>query len=781
LLGKPRYSKSSTNLEQLLNLIEIMVSPLSSLPRIGEEEHELSQRDLDGAASSRKEWVEVPRIVVSQSRLQLLCSILRMESCRDVAFTKVNSIARRLCRVEANRGYILGELGAVAQTLATDAIRDLRTLNIRMQDAVSLRQVNLAKNLEGTESNLDGDKFGVSGGGASSSVTLSISSSELKLLRVLQTLQSLCVDITDENSSKRDGKIVVTDQLVEIFRSMKLDDLWENLDSCLNIVKVLEGVTTIEEMDEQNGGNEDDDASDDGPGEKKLQNSVAGLLTRFLPIIEAFFVVNASFLSTAGTTDSKEKIEEVESTVQETTEDSGETPTDTEPATDMQQQNQWPTEKDNSELNSLTGGKRLVEFVQSNRVLLNALVRNNPGLLEKGLRSLVQVPRCRALLDFDVKRHWFKTQVRRLRQQASRRHGSLRLSIRRKYVFEDAYHQLRLRNADEMRGRLHITFRNEEGVDAGGLSREFFGILAKEIFNPNYALFTSTEDGCTFQPNPNSSINPDHLSYFRFVGRIVGKAVSDGFLLDAHFTRSLYKHMLGQKPTVGDMEAIDPDYYKNLQMILEHNLDDIGLELTFSIEDFSFGRRDIIDLIPNGRNIPVTEDEKEKYVSLVCEHRMTTAISNQIQAYLDGFYEMVSRDLIAIFTPRELELLISGLPDIDVHDLRQNTEYQGYRAMDKEIQWFWNVMLSLSRSEKAAFLQFVTGSAKVPLAGFAELQGMRGVQKFSIHKAGGSSGALMSAHTCFNSLDLPVYKSEEETRQKLLYAISEGGGAFMFA
>ena len=60
------------------------------------------------------------------------------------------------------------------------------------------------------------------------------------------------------------------------------------------------------------------------------------------------------------------------------------------------------------------------------------------------------------------------------------------------------------------------------------------------------------------------------------------------------------------------MEVIDPDYYKNLQLILEHNLEDIGLELTFSIEDFSFGRRDIIDLIPNGRNIPVTEDEKEK-------------------------------------------------------------------------------------------------------------------------------------------------------------------------
>ena len=229
------------------------------------------------------------------------------------------------------------------------------------------------------------------------------------------------------------------------------------------------------------------------------------------------------------------------------------------------------------------------------------------------------------------------------------------------------------------------------------------------------------------------------------------------------------------------MEAIDPDYYKNLKTILEYNLDDLGLDLTFSIEDHSFGRSQTLDLIPNGRNAPVTEENKAKYVSLVCQHRMTTAISSQIKAYQDGFYELVSRDLIAIFTPRELELLISGLPDIDVLDLKQNTDYMGWKATDKEIEWFWNVLFSLSRNEKAAFLQFVTGSSKVPLAGFGELPGMRGVQKFSLHKASGSSGALMSAHTCFNSLDLPVYTSEEELREKLLYAINEGVGAFLFA
>ena len=230
------------------------------------------------------------------------------------------------------------------------------------------------------------------------------------------------------------------------------------------------------------------------------------------------------------------------------------------------------------------------------------------------------------------------------------------------------------------------------------------------------------------------------------------------------------------------MEAIDPDYYKNLKMILEYNLEDIGLELTFSTEAHSFGRSQTIDLIPNGRNIKVTEDTKERYVSLVCQYRMTTAIEKQINAYLQGFYELIKPELISVFTAKELELLISGLPDIDIHDLKKNTEYQGYRATDKEIGWFWNIMFTLNKSEKAAFLQFTTGSSKVPLNGFAELQGMRGIQKFSIHKVGGGpNGALMSAHTCFNTLDLPVYVSEEVMKEKLLLAIKEGGGAFLFS
>jgi len=778
LLSLLRYTTSSTNLEQLLAMLEIFVAPLSSLPRTGEQDYKLSDRDFDSAAGSGKEWVTVPRIIVSPLRLKLLCSILKMESCRDSGFSKVNAIAKRLCNIEANRGCILSELASVAQALGEDAIRDLCTLSIRMSEAASMKREQRGDTSGGGEE-LDAQSVELKyiADNSSSSVTLSTSSSELKLLRVLQTLQSLYGENSqdEQNGSKADTSIYVTNELIAILKNIHLEKLWEQLSSCLNAVKVLEGISS-EEIDEKNPESDQnvDDANDgqidDGSNTnigntgKKLQNSVAGLLTRFLPSIEAFFVVNASATRTDPANDENKTMDTTEG---------GSIVNETETSADLQ----------NSEtgISSLVGGKQVIDFVSENRILLNALIRNNAGLLDKGLRSMVQVSRLRGFLDFDVKRQWFKSQIRRLRQHASRRHGSLRLVIRRKNVFEEAYQQLRLRNEDEMRSRLHITFRNEEGVDAGGLSREFFGILAKEMFNPNYALFTSTEDGCTFQPNQHSSINPDHLSYFRFVGRIVGKALADGFLLDAHFTRSLYKHMLGIKPTHHDMEAIDPDYYKNLQTLLEYKLTDLGLELNFSIEDHSFGRNQIVDLIPNGRNIHVTDESKTKYVSLVCQHRMTHSIQSQIRAYLDGFYELVSPDLIAIFTPRELELMISGLPNIDILDLKQNTDYQGWKATDKEIEWFWNIMVSLSRSQKAAFLQFVTGSSKVPLTGFSELQGMRGIQKFNIHKVEGSSGALMSAHTCFNSLDLPTYKSEEEMKGKLLYAISEGQGAFMFA
>lgn len=547
LLDCPLYSKSSTNLEQILTLLESVVAPLSNLPRLGDIEVEINKKDLDTAAASGKEWITVPHPQVAPHRLKLLCSVLRLETCKDSSFQKVNMIAKRLCRVQENRACILRELAFVAQGLGIDAIRDLKMLGVRLGDAAKKHKGQFVP-LSPSSNNFDTED--ISGGGPSqelhrgipgSAVALSTSSSELKLLRVLQTLQSLCGETIDEqNVKKSESQVFVTQEMLSLIKSIDLGSLWDELTSCLRMVSVLEGVSDMETEEKKTSTSEgasDDDLEVDfdlpdgsEPRTKMLQNSAAGLLTRFLPTIEAFFVVNASSLGEGVERDCEES-SNGENMKQEKNSSSGGN----------------DTEKGDSSFAALVGGERLINFVSANKVLLNALLRANPSLLEKGMHAMVQVRQCRQFLDFDVKRQWFKTQLRRQRQHANRRHGTLRLNIRRKHVFEDTYHQLRHRNADEMKGRLHITFRNEEGVDAGGLSREFFGILAKEMFNPNYALFTSTEDGCTFQPNPNSSINPEHLSYFRCVGRIVGKAVVDGFLMDAHFTRSLYKHMLGVK------------------------------------------------------------------------------------------------------------------------------------------------------------------------------------------------------------------------------------------
>jgi len=159
---------------------------------------------------------------------------------------------------------------------------------------------------------------------------------------------------------------------------------------------------------------------------------------------------------------------------------------------------------------------------------------------------------------------------------------------------------------------------------------------------------------------------------------------------------------------------------------------------------------------------------------------MTTSIKKQIDAFLQGFHELITPELISIFNPAELELLIGGVPDLDMNDLKNNTTYEGYKPGDQVIQWFWNVVLDLKREDKAKLIQFITGTSKVPLEGFANLQGMRGTQIFNIHRAFGETN-LPSAHTCFNQLDLPQYKSESVLKEKLMTAINEGSEGFGFA
>ncbi|TRY98633.1 hypothetical protein DNTS_005882 [Danionella cerebrum] len=351
------------------------------------------------------------------------------------------------------------------------------------------------------------------------------------------------------------------------------------------------------------------------------------------------------------------------------------------------------------------------------------------------------------------------------------------MKLHRSNIFEESYRRIMsLKRPDSLKARLWIEFESEKGLDYGGVAREWFFLLSKEMFNPYYGLFEySATDNYTLQINPNSGLcNEDHLSYFKFIGRVAGMAVYHGKLLDGFFIRPFYKMMLGKQISLNDMESVDSEYYNSLKWILEN--DPTELDLRFCIDEDNFGQTYQVDLKPHGSDMVVTNDNKKEYIDLVIQWRFVNRVQKQMNAFLEGFTELIPIDLIKIFDENELELLMCGLGDVDVNDWRQHTIYKnGYCPNHPLIQWFWKAVLLMDAEKRIRLLQFVTGTSRVPMNGFAELYGSNGPQLFTIEQWG-TPDKLPRAHTCFNRLDLPMYESFEDLREKLLMAVENAQG-----
>ncbi|KAI8065072.1 hypothetical protein BDF21DRAFT_496674 [Thamnidium elegans] len=353
--------------------------------------------------------------------------------------------------------------------------------------------------------------------------------------------------------------------------------------------------------------------------------------------------------------------------------------------------------------------------------------------------------------------------------------GQCHIKVRRDHIFEDAYAEIMRQAPADLKKRLMIKFDGEDGLDYGGLSREFFFLLSHEMFNPFYCLFEySAHDNYTLQINPHSGINPEHLNYFRFIGRVVGLSIFHRRFLDAFFIVSFYKMILNKKILVADMESVDADFYRSLMWILNNDITDV-LELTFSTDDDRFGEVVTVDLIPNGENIDVTEENKKEYVNLVTEWRIHKRVEEQFKAFKEGFNQLIPQDLVNVFDERELELLIGGIAEIDVDDWKKHTDYRGYTEQDDVIQWFWKCIRTWDSEKKSRLLQFTTGTSRIPVNGFKDLQGSDGPRRFTIEKSGEVT-QLPKAHTCFNRIDMPPYKSYETLVAKLTMAVEETVG-----
>ncbi|KAJ3411380.1 hypothetical protein HDV05_002305 [Chytridiales sp. JEL 0842] len=353
--------------------------------------------------------------------------------------------------------------------------------------------------------------------------------------------------------------------------------------------------------------------------------------------------------------------------------------------------------------------------------------------------------------------------------------GHCNVLVRRNNVFEDAFADIMRQSSMELKKKLMIRFHGEEGLDFGGVSREFFYLISKEMFNPVYGLFEYlSPENPILQINPNSGINPEHLTYFKFVGRMVGLAIFHQKFLDVAFVPAFYKMMLGKTISLKDMEFVDMNQAKSFQWMLDNDIDGV-LDNTFSVELETFGTMQTIDLKPDGSNIPVTNENKAEYIQLYVEWLIQKRVEDQFKAFQSGLHEMVPHDLISVFDEKELELLIGGVAEIDMEDWKKHTDYRNYSPNDEAVKLFWSVVSAWDNEKKAKLLQFATGTSRIPVNGFKDLYGSDGPRRFTIERIN-DIRQLPKAHTCFNRIDLPPYKTAEQLEGKLTMAIEETVG-----
>ncbi|KAG5644449.1 hypothetical protein DXG03_008348 [Asterophora parasitica] len=356
--------------------------------------------------------------------------------------------------------------------------------------------------------------------------------------------------------------------------------------------------------------------------------------------------------------------------------------------------------------------------------------------------------------------------------------GRTRVQVRRGSVAQDGFDRLAEAN---LKQPVEISFidqfgAEEAGIDGGGVFKEFFTSLCKEVFDTDRGLWLANKKNELY-PNPHAYATEAHsLNWYRFIGRILGKAMYEGILVDVAFAGFFLAKWLGRQSFLDDLASLDPDLYSGL-IFLKHytgNPEDLALNFTIAVDGVpKFGDTKTIDLVPNGSNIAVTRENRLQYIQLVSHYRLTRQIRLQSEAFFEGLSEMIDPKWIRMFNQQEIQILLGGVnAPIDFDDLRQHTNYGGlYDDHEETVVAFWNVVNTFDQEQRMALLRFVTSCSRPPLLGFKEL-----VPNFSIRDSSADQQRLPTASTCVNLLKLPRYKSEKQLRDKLLQAITSNAG-----
>lgn len=366
---------------------------------------------------------------------------------------------------------------------------------------------------------------------------------------------------------------------------------------------------------------------------------------------------------------------------------------------------------------------------------------------------------------------------------------SVEVVIRRGHIVEDGFQQLNSLGS-RLKSCIHVSFISEcglpeAGLDYGGLFKEFLTDIAKAAFAPEYGLFsqTSTSDRLLI-PNTAARFLENGTQMIEFLGKVVGKALYEGILLDYSFSHVFIQKLLGRYSFLDELSTLDPELYRNLMYVKHYDGDVKELSLDFTVTEESLGKRHIIELKPGGKDAIVTNENKLQYVHAMADYKLNRQMLPLSNAFYRGLTDLISPSWLKLFNASEFNQLLSGgNHDIDITDLRNHTRYTGgYTEGSRTVKLFWEVITGFEPKERCMLLKFVTSCSRAPLLGFKHLQ-----PTFTIHKVacdvplwatigGQDVERLPSASTCYNTLKLPTYKRPSTLRAKLLYAINSNAG-----
>jgi ubiquitin-protein ligase E3 A len=342
------------------------------------------------------------------------------------------------------------------------------------------------------------------------------------------------------------------------------------------------------------------------------------------------------------------------------------------------------------------------------------------------------------------------------------------LGVRRDALVVDTVDAIETAGKEELHRRLAVIFRGKDGIDDGGVSREYFHLLVSQLFNPDYGMFRVVLD--RFYWFNTDSI--EDVRMFGTLGTIVALAVYNHITLPIRFPLILYKKLIGRQILLSDIKELDPVVADNIARVVEmgeRGEDLSDLSLTFSVTVEQFGAFREIPLIENGENVDVTKDNVKRYEKAWVAWKAHKSVENQFRAFSHGFFRLFPETFKALFAPDELDILVSGEEVLDWNDLEKNARYSdGYARNSASVKAFWAIFKEFSNEQKLRFLQFTTGSDRAPLGGLSRV-------RITIQRMGDPS-KLPTSHTCFSIFGLPDYRNKILMKKKIEFALAETEG-----